>query len=78
MDQQTNWMIGKEKPYTVVAKDDDGYFGIEYVNHPTPSGSERHLPTYSDKRRWPDAETAKKEFQDMLDVARKPKEAPDA
>jgi hypothetical protein len=39
---------------------------VELVNHPTPSGCDRWLPSYSDKREWPDAETAKKELEAML------------
>jgi len=39
---------------------------MEIVNHPTPSGCERWMPTYSDKREWPDAETAKREFAALL------------
>jgi len=50
-----------------VYKDEDGLFhGVEYVNHPTPSGCERWLPTYSDNRGWPDKEIALKEFEKML------------
>jgi len=53
--------------YVTVFKNDDGTFsGVELVNHPTPSGCERWLPTYSDSRHWPDAETAKKEFEAIL------------
>jgi hypothetical protein len=40
--------------------------GVEMVNHPTPSGCERWMPSYSDKREWPDAETAKREFEAVL------------
>lgn len=48
-------------------KDKDGYYGIEYVNHPTPSGSDRWLPTYSDKRRFSTEEEAITEFKKLLD-----------
>lgn len=39
---------------------------IEWVNHPSPSGNERWMPTYEDKREWPDKETAKAEFEKLL------------
>ncbi len=68
MNIQTEAMRKGGKPYSVVAKDDCGYYGIEFVNHPTPSGSERHLPTYSDSRRWPDAETAATRFAGLLNT----------
>ena len=42
------------------------WHGIEYVNHPTPSGCERWLPTISDKRGWPDKETAIVELKKLL------------
>ena len=39
-------------------EDETGWHGIEYVNHPTPSGAERWMPTYSDDRGWPDRDMA--------------------
>ena len=66
----TEEMIGREKPYIIVCEDEKGFFGVEYVNHPTPSGSERHLPTYSDSRRWQDKETAKTKMQEALNALR--------
>jgi hypothetical protein len=38
----------------------------EIVNHPTPSGCERWMPTYSDKREWPTADIARKELATVL------------
>jgi hypothetical protein len=40
--------------------------GYEMVNHPSPSGNERWMMTYSDKREWPDKETAIREFTAIL------------
>ena len=65
-DPQTDAMRKMGKPYSVVCKDGAGYYGMEFVNHPTPSGSERHLPTVSDNRRWADADTAATEFAKLL------------
>ena len=56
---------GADKSYGVF-KENDGYHGIEYVNHPTPSGCERWLPTYSDKRGWSDKNTAIAKIKEML------------
>lgn len=39
---------------------------VEMANHPTPSGAERWLPTYSDNREWPDEKTAIDEFTKVL------------
>lgn len=47
-------------------EDDDGWHGIEYVNHLTPSGCDRWLPTYSDKRGWPDIDTAIQKIKEMV------------
>jgi hypothetical protein len=47
-------------------QDKEGWYGFEEVNHPTPSGCERWLMTYSDKRRWPDGETAILEIKKAL------------
>ena len=44
----------------------DGWHGVEFVNHPTPSGCERWLPTYSDKRSFPNRDTAILEFRKIL------------
>lgn len=55
-----------DSPEVSAYKDDAGWHGIEYVNHPTPSGSPRYLPTYSDNRAWPDEGTAIAEFKKVL------------
>jgi len=41
--------------------------GIEFVNHPTPSGCVRWLPTYSHKLEYDDSETAVREFKLYLE-----------
>jgi len=38
------------------------WHGLLMVNHPTPSGCARWMMLYSDKRGWPDAQTAVDEF----------------
>jgi hypothetical protein len=45
---------------------DGKWNAYESVNHPTPSGCDRWLITYSDNRGWDDEETAKKEFEYLL------------
>jgi hypothetical protein len=50
----------------IIDKDEKGYFGIEYVKHPTPSGCTRILPTYSDNRRFPSQEIAMEKFKEAL------------
>jgi len=40
--------------------------GVEMVSHPTPSGCELSKPSDSDERQWPDATTAKREFEAVL------------
>jgi hypothetical protein len=77
MDLQTKWMRDGAGPQKEIhaykgpqfpgdAEGADLWHGIEYVNHPTPSGCERWLPTLSDKRGWPDAKTAIKEMEKSL------------
>jgi hypothetical protein len=66
MSIQTELMRTGAEKEILTAKDGQGYFGVEYVNHPTPSGCERWLPTYSDKRRFKTAEIAIKEFKSLL------------
>jgi len=43
-------------------KDTEQWHGVLMGNHPTPSGCERWMMLYSDKRGWPDARTAVEEF----------------
>jgi hypothetical protein len=57
---------GAERTVTAVKGDDALWRGIELVNHPTPSGCERWLPTYSDKRGWNSSAKAIKEFKRLL------------
>ena len=68
MDLQTESMRStKERSITAWQHPEDGQWsGVEFVNHPTPSGSERWLPTVSDNRRWPDEKTAIAEFTKTL------------
>jgi hypothetical protein len=67
MSFQTELMRATKERYVTVFKNKNGtYSGVEMVNHPTPSGCERWMPTYSDTREWPDAETAKTEFEKIL------------
>jgi|APFre7841882654_1041346.scaffolds.fasta_scaffold104282_2 microsomal dipeptidase-like Zn-dependent dipeptidase len=66
MSLQTQWMRNTKDREIEVCKDDKGFFCMELVNHPTPSGCERWLPTYSDKRRWPDEATARAKFDELL------------
>lgn len=67
MDLQTEWMRATPEREICVAKNANGTFSaVEMVNHPTPSGSPRWLPTISDNREWPDEETARREFEAVL------------
>lgn len=67
MSLQTEAMRATNNRYVTAHKRDNGkWSGVEMVNHPTPSGCDRWMPSYSDKREWPDAETATKEFKDVL------------
>jgi len=67
MSIQTEWMRNTDEWMIDVYKDENGWHGIEYVNHPTPSGCERWMPTFSDKRNWPDKESALENFKKLLD-----------
>jgi len=67
MSLQTEAMRATKDRYITTFQHKNGkWSGIEMVNHPTPSGCERWMPTYSDKREWPDSKTAKKEFKKVL------------
>ena len=66
MSLQSIAMRATVKKEVLVAKDENGFFGIEYVCHPTPSGFERWLPTFSDKRRFEDKDVALNEFKEQL------------
>jgi hypothetical protein len=59
-------MRNTEEREIVTYKDEKGFFCGEMVNHPTPSGCERWLPTYDDNRRWPDEAKAREEFEKLL------------
>ncbi len=65
MSLQTEAMRQGAKKCYGAFKEDDGWHGFEEVNHPKPSGCERWLMTYSDKRPWPDPKTAIKEIKKM-------------
>jgi hypothetical protein len=43
-------------------KETKQWHGYMMANHPTPSGCERWMMLYSDKRGWPDHKTAVDEF----------------
>ena len=60
-------MAGPDKEINILAHEDGTFSAIEYVSHPTPSGSERWLPTYSDNRHWPTKEQAVEEFKKLLE-----------
>jgi hypothetical protein len=67
MNLQTALMRDTDQRQVLAVKNDDGTFSAwEYVNHPTPGGSERWLPTLSDNRHWPDSDTAIAEFSIVL------------
>ena len=70
MDMQSKAMIDGSNGdmYIVVGqhKDTGKYHGMLYVNHPTPSGSDRYMLVLSDTRGWDDEETAKAEFREAL------------
>lgn len=38
------------------------WHGVLYVNHPSPSGSPRWMPAYSDNRGWDTSKQATQEF----------------
>lgn len=59
-------MAGPEKEINYIRHEDGTFSAIEYVNHPTPSGSERWLPTVSGNLHWPTQEKAKEEFEKLL------------
>ena len=65
----------EESHYVTAFEDDEGWHGIEFVNHPTPSGCRRDMPTYSDKRGWPDAETAIRKLKEALSYTMTAKDA---
>jgi hypothetical protein len=70
MSIQTRAMRETEDRFISAIKHDDGSFsGIEFVNHPTPSGCTRYLPTISDNRKWPSKKIAKEELAKMLNNA---------
>ena len=49
---------GSQKILTAGQDKDGMWHGVELVNHPTPSGCDRWLETYSDKRGWTTPEVA--------------------
>lgn len=66
MDIQTEAMRQTPQKEVCAMQDIEGYYGIEYVNHPTPSGGTRMLPTCSDKRRFKTPEEAVQALKDIL------------
>jgi hypothetical protein len=69
MDLATKFMREASIDFEInVYKGDDGlYHGIEYVNHPTPSGCDRWLPSISDNRGFDTPEKAIEEFMKLLE-----------
>lgn len=67
---QTRAMIaaaGENMCATVARHKETGKFhGVLYVNHPTPSGSDRWMPALSDKRGWDDEKAAAEAFDALL------------
>lgn len=60
-------MAGPDQFVTVGQHRETGqWHGMLMVNHPTPSGCERWMVAYSDKRGWPNERTAKAEFRKTL------------
>jgi hypothetical protein len=66
MSLQTEWMRQTDQREVYALKDKQGHWCIEYVNHPTPSGEQRWMPTYEDNRRWPTEQAAREEFGKLL------------
>ena len=66
MSIQTEAMRTGAKKQQCVCRDDNGYYGAEFVCHPSPSGFERWLPTYSDKRRFKTDQEAAVEFKRLM------------
>jgi len=66
MSIQTEAMRTGAKRHQCVCQDDNGYYGAEFVLHPTPSGFERWLPTYSDKRRFKTEQEAAVAFKEIM------------
>jgi hypothetical protein len=66
MSIQTDFMRIGAKKHHCVCQDDNGYYGAEFVLHPSPSGHERCLPTYSDKRRFKTDIEAAAEFKETM------------
>lgn len=62
-----NVWSGDEKFVGAALCDDGLYRGHEYVNHPTPSGCARWLPSVSDTRGWPTCEIAIAELRKSLE-----------
>ena len=55
MSLQTSWMLagaGDDQRQVYYVKHDDGFSGELWINHPTPSGSERWMLLISDNRRF--------------------------
>ena len=55
------------KKHQCICQDDSGYYGVEFVCHPCPSGLERWLPTYSDKRRFKTDQEAADSFKEAME-----------
>ena len=58
----------EQRKITAYKRENGKWSGVEYVNHPTPSGCERWLPTYSHKLEFDDSDTAIKEFTRYLET----------
>ena len=66
MSIQTEAMRTGAEKHRHICKDESGYYGMEYVCHPSPSGFERWLPTYSDKRRFKTDQEAAAAFKQVM------------
>ncbi len=66
MNLQTQLMRHGAEKFYEATQHKDGWSAAEYVNHPTPSGSARILPTVTDNRRWPTKEAAIEELKKLL------------
>jgi hypothetical protein len=63
---QTEAMRTGARKEQCICQDELGFYGMELVCHPAPSGFERWLPTYSDKRRFKTDQEAAVEFKKIM------------
>lgn len=58
-----------DRSYSAFKDNNGDWHGIEHVNHPTPSGCDRWLMTYSDNRSWPNKKTAIAKIKEACSLA---------